>query len=81
MWAKIALAKRNPIYIFSFYRPRDPSTELYSTQLQISLNRLINQTIELLNIILSGDFNLPGMMAMVSLPRILHVPVNSITCF
>ena len=56
---KITLAKRNPIYICSFYRPPAPFTEpiLY---LQTSLNSLINQANELPNIILTGDFNFPS---------------------
>ena len=59
VWAKITLAKRNPIYICSFYRPPAPFIEpiLY---LQTSLNSLINQTNELPNIILTGDFNFPS---------------------
>jgi len=83
IWAKITLAKRNPIYICSFYRPPDSSTEPI-LQLQVSLNILVNQATEFPNIILSGDFNLPSINwddGNGLLTSILLMVVNSITYF
>jgi len=70
VWAKITLAKRNPICICSFYRPPDPSTEPI-LQLQTSLNiKQLNFQILYFQVILIF-LAFAGMIAMVSLPRIL----------
>ena len=48
IWAKVSLSKRSPIYICSFYRPPDLSTDLI-VQLGSSLNILIRRFISLTN--------------------------------
>jgi len=59
IWAKISFSKKSPIYICSFYRPPDLSTDPI-LQLQLSLNTLTRRFTDLPNIIVMGDFNLPG---------------------
>ena len=59
IWAKVTPSKRAPIYVCSFYRPPDLSIDPI-LQLGLSLNTLTRRFTELPNIIVMGDFNLPG---------------------
>jgi len=61
VWAKITLARGDPIFICSYYRP--PNSLQHSLlQLQESLNKVLSNSIQFPNIILAGDFNLPGIV-------------------
>ena len=59
IWAKVTLPKKAPIYQCSYYCP--PNTLVDPIlQLKASLNKLTHNQTKFLNIILMGDFNLPG---------------------
>ena len=60
VWAKLTFTRMSPIYICSFYRPPNTDTTPL-TQLQTTLHGLqLNHSSP--NIIIAGDFNLPGIM-------------------
>ena len=73
IWAKVSLSKRSPIYVCSFYRPPDRSTDPI-VQLGSSLNILICRFTSLSNIIVMGDFNLPSINWLDGCGRIISNP-------
>jgi len=59
IWARISSHKGQPSYIRSLYRPPDNNPSCL-TQLKESLNSLYSVSTTFPNLILAGDFNLPG---------------------
>jgi len=60
IWVKLIPSNQRPIFVCAFYRP--PSTDLQPIeQLRVSLNKLMDQSRTLPNILLTGDFNFPGL--------------------
>jgi len=59
IWARLSFHKGQPLYICSFYRPPDNNPSCL-TQLKESLNSLYSVSTTFPNLILAGDFILPG---------------------
>ena len=61
VWAKVSIPNTQPIYVCSYYRSPDNNLNPI-LQLQISLNKLVEKSLNIPSILLMGDFNFPSIV-------------------